>query len=137
VRQRVEFQAGLATIVAQGELTAEELFTLYSELLRMDAGAAALWDLSSATLRGLAPESVRRLARRVVEAGKGVRSQGVKAAIVCGGPLDYAIARMLSASLSIEGYPVPVGVFMGSDEARAWLAGVGSKPGDLRVELRS
>jgi hypothetical protein len=117
-----EAEAGLATIVAQGELTAEELLTLYSELLRRDPGARTLWDLSSASLRGFKAETIERLARRVAEMGRGVRSHSVRVAVVCATQADYGLVRMLGTYLSIEHYPARLAVFMHAEEARAWLA---------------
>jgi hypothetical protein len=115
-------EAELTTFVAQGEMSAEEWFTAFSHFLDAGATRLTLWDLSKASLAQVDPESIRSLARRVAHAGKGRRPPG-KAAVVCGQPVDFGMARMLAAYLSIEGYPVEMAIFSSVESARAWLVG--------------
>jgi len=112
----------IALVVANGDLDFAQLIVAYGTALR-NAAPLTLWDLSEARLRQIDAVTIRTLARRVVELGKGIPLKKAQAAVVCARPVDYGITRMLMTYLEQEGYPVRIAAFMNRDAARTWLLG--------------
>ena len=116
----------LTTFVAQGEMSPEEILTALSHFLEAGASRLTLWDLSNARLSEVPAESIRAVARRMAQLGKGRRPKG-RAAVVCGRLADILMARLLAAYLAAEGYPAEVAAFTNTESARAWVAGTAPK----------
>jgi phosphoribosylformimino-5-aminoimidazole carboxamide ribonucleotide (ProFAR) isomerase len=112
----------LAVVVAEGDLDVDDLITAYGDYLRSDAARLTLLDLSGASLSQIDAVTLRTVAQRVAELGKGVRSKKARSAVLAR-PVDYDLIRMLTTYLIVEGHPVRVAAFTNRDEAKAWLVG--------------
>jgi hypothetical protein len=112
----------IATFVAAGELTSDELLEAHRTCVDWAPLVLALVDLSSATLARIDGEAMRQLARRAAQLGieRGVRG---RVAIVCARDVDFGMARMFSTYVSLYSHPLRFEVFPGLNSARAWLAG--------------
>lgn len=114
------------TIITAAGLILEpsEILAVYAQFL--DAGEHTspnvLWDLSTATLTPLSSKAIRQLAADFIRVGHGRRRPG-KSALVCGGDVDFGLARMLVTLVSEQGLPVEGHVFHDVNDAKAWLAG--------------
>jgi hypothetical protein len=128
----VEKTAELSRFVGSGELSPGELLDTYTTFLDSSPTPLALVDLTQASLQRISGESMRLLARRVTELGKGCRPRG-KTAIVCGREVDFGMARMFATLASIEGHPVRFAAFLTLHSAKAWLAGEGVDPSEESV----
>jgi hypothetical protein len=114
--------ASVETLVAVGELSADEILEAHRTFLDSAPKVRALLDLSSATLAGIDGESMREVARRAAQLGNRSHVRG-RIAIVCARDVDFGMARMFSTYASLYSHPVHFEVFPGAHSARAWLAG--------------
>lgn len=110
----------LATFVARGQLTPEDVVAVYTDFINLAPAPCVLWDLSSANLDAFDTRGIWDLAQRVARMGKDRRFGG-KTALVCTRDLEFGIARMLAIFLAMERYAVNVQVFRSAKEAEAWL----------------
>jgi hypothetical protein len=120
-------EGGLTIFVGQRDLSADEVFAAYEELLERGATPLVLWDLTHATLNRVDAEAFRELAKRVAEAGSERRGRG-KTAVVCGQLVDVGLVHMMGTYLGLLHYPVMLKVFSDRESAMAWLKGGIGKP---------
>jgi len=116
--------ARLTLVVASGDLQPAEVVLALSTAVEAHAQRPVMWDMTAARLSSLSSDDVRRVAQQALGSLATLCACG-QAALVCSEDADFGVARMLATYVSLEGCPLQIGVFRGTDEAKRWLLGGG------------
>jgi hypothetical protein len=114
--------AQISTFVAHGQLTPADVLAAYDDFLRGAPTRLVLWDLTSATVTTITSGELRDMAKRLTQLAAECPTPG-KTAIVCGPQVNFGMARMLEAFLSMERFPGGLEVSSDPHSALAWLTG--------------
>lgn len=113
----IDGSIGLITIVPEGNISIDEINEFREGFLFKSGCKLILWDLRGEDLSGITGDEALMLAN--VDQAR--IHQGSRLAFVVPKPVDFGVARMISARMELAGSSSTIRQFYDLDLARDWL----------------